>query len=107
MFDNCFTAANWTIPSHASLFTGLYPQTHGASYEQHRYLDDRFETLAESLAASGYETAAFVSNAYVRLANLDQGFVHYEDLGAGYKRLKIREILTSASDSRAGSSITA
>ena len=93
LFEECFTAAGWTIPSHASLFTGLYPQSHGASFEEHRYLDDRFETLAEGLASAGYSTAAFVANSYIKLANLDQGFEHFEEIGTTYKRLKIRKNL--------------
>jgi arylsulfatase A-like enzyme len=93
VFEHCYTAASWTIPAHASLFTGLYPQTHGASFEQHRYLDERFETVAEVLAATGYETAAFVSNEFIRLANLHQGFAHFEEIGAGFKDLSIRRVL--------------
>ncbi|MEE3330549.1 MAG: sulfatase [Myxococcota bacterium] len=90
VFEECFTTAGWTIPAHASLFTGLYPQSHGASWEEHRYLDDRFETLAEGLASAGYATAAFVANPYLKLANLDQGFDHFQEIGATYKRLKVR-----------------
>ncbi len=93
LYEACFAAANWTVPSHASLFTGLYPQTHGASFEHHRHLDDRFETLAEGLAANGYATAAFVANEYVTLANLDQGFEHYEQIGEGFENLALRRAL--------------
>jgi arylsulfatase A-like enzyme len=30
VFENCITTTSWTLPSHASLFTGLYPTEHGS-----------------------------------------------------------------------------
>lgn len=75
----------WTLPSHASLFTGLYPFEHGAQSflpgEGHRgdnvfALAPRIETLAEALGARGYATAGIVSNSvYLRPGlGLEQGF---------------------------------
>jgi arylsulfatase A-like enzyme len=77
---------NHTLPTHASLFTGLYPASHGAHpvaaadrrtpSAEGLALGARFETLAEILSSRGYLTAgiaanyAFVSSGY----NLDQGF---------------------------------
>ncbi|ESP86879.1 sulfatase [Candidatus Halobonum tyrrellensis] len=54
VFDDAFAAAPWTPPSHASMFTGTYPSTHG-------YFDtgsgvDGAATLAETLSAHGYRT---------------------------------------------------
>lgn len=53
-FDSAFSAAPWTPPSHASMFTGTYPSTHG-------YFDtgmgiEGVPTLAETLSAHGYRT---------------------------------------------------
>lgn len=52
-FNNAFSAAPWTLPSHASMFTGLYPS-------KHSYLDDGMELygqhIAEILASEGYNT---------------------------------------------------
>ena len=74
LFDRAFATSSWTVPSHASLFTGLYPMTHGATQES-QYLADDVETLAELLAADGYQTAAFSNNAWVgEKTNLTQGF---------------------------------
>lgn len=79
-FDRAFATSSWTVPSHASLFTGLYPVTHGATQES-QYLAADAETLAELLAADGYETAAFSNNAWVgEKTNLTQGFAHVGEM---------------------------
>jgi len=63
-FSNMITTAPWTLPSHASLLTGLFPVTHGAT-DENRYLAARHKTLAEYLRAAGYRTAAFCTNPWV------------------------------------------
>lgn len=74
VFDRCYSAGVWTLPSHASMFTGLYPSEHGANYG-HMWLDDRFNTMAELLVRMGYDTAAFSNNAWIGTgSNLSQGF---------------------------------
>ena len=93
LFEQCFAQASWTVPSHASLFTGLYPVSHGASFAHARRLDDGFETLAESLQQAGYRTAAFVANPHLALANLDQGFELYRELAAPFSTLALRKPL--------------
>ncbi len=60
VFENAVTAIGTTFPSHATMFTGLYPKHHGVR-ENADALDESFTTLAEVLSAEGYETAAFVS----------------------------------------------
>ncbi|MBI4718937.1 MAG: sulfatase [Planctomycetes bacterium] len=74
VYEDAFSPAPWTVPSHASLFTGLYPATHGCSYEHRLWLDDAFVTLAETLKEQGYQTVALNSNFYLRRCNLLQGF---------------------------------
>lgn len=74
LFENAYATSSWTVPSHASLFTGLYPMAHGAN-QVTQYLGDEHETLAELLSDAGYETVAFSNNAWVGdKANLTQGF---------------------------------
>ena len=74
LFENAFSTSSWTVPSHASLFTGLYPMAHGAN-QVTQYLGDEHETLAERLAGAGYQTVAFSNNVWVgERANLTQGF---------------------------------
>ena len=74
VFNNAFAASPWTLPSHASLFTGLYPSQHN-THAEHFWLDDDFRTLAEALHDHGYQTVSFSNNDYVTsYHNLVQGF---------------------------------
>ena len=86
VFYDVTSASSWTLPSHASMFTGLYPRSHGAHAfrgdqqvgNAHR-LNSARVTLAEIASAAGVETAAIVANhAYLsRRYQLDQGFRTY------------------------------
>ncbi len=68
------SAAVWTLPSHASMFTGLHPRQHGVNVDT-RWLDERIPTMAELLANAGYQTVAFSTNAWVGPHfGLDRGF---------------------------------
>ena len=85
-FVRCDTAAPITLPSHATILTGLYPPRHGVRDNGTFALPDRFDTVTELLAARGWDTAAVVSAIVLaRRHNLSQGFrVYDDDLGAGY-----------------------
>lgn len=48
VYTRCFAPACWTIPSHASMFTGLYPSQHGA-YEGKLFLDENVPHLVPIL----------------------------------------------------------
>ncbi len=78
-FDEARSTASWTLPSHASMFTGRWP--HELSVDFDRPLDTTHPTLAEALARQGYATAGFVGNTYYCNARygLDRGFDRYED----------------------------
>ena len=60
-FDQAWSVSSWTGPAVASLFTGLGPEAHGVHGLDIRLVDSVL-TLAESLSAGGYRTAAFVGN---------------------------------------------
>ena len=64
LFEDATSPSTWSMPSHASLFTGRYPSSHGA-HGEHLELDQRFPTLAQVLVARGYETYCFTSNAWI------------------------------------------
>jgi choline-sulfatase len=69
-----------TMPSHASLFTGLYPPTHGVRDNGTAALSDGVVTLAQQVHGAGYTTHAFVSAVVLsRLYGLDKGFASYDD----------------------------
>jgi arylsulfatase A-like enzyme len=73
VFEEAVAPAPWTLPVHASLFTGMYPGRHGADQEN-PYLDGA-TTLAETLSAAGYDTACYSSNAWITpYTHLTDGF---------------------------------
>jgi arylsulfatase A-like enzyme len=78
-FDRARVTAPWTLPSHASMFTGRWP--HELSARLDRPLDATFPTLAEHLRDHGYATAGFVANIFFCNAwyGLGRGFIHFED----------------------------
>jgi arylsulfatase A-like enzyme/lipopolysaccharide biosynthesis regulator YciM len=79
-FETAIAPAPITLPSHSSLFTGLYPFEHGVRNNGNFYLAERFETLATRLKARGYHTGAFVSTFILdRRYGLDRGFDVYDD----------------------------
>lgn len=59
-FTNAITSAPWTLPSHMSLFTSLYPHTHGVTAEL-LALGEGVAVLAEPLKEAGYKTAGFAT----------------------------------------------
>ena len=78
-FDMARSAAPWTLPSHVTMFTGLWPSQHDARVDQPYWRDS--PTLAEHLRDSGYATGAVVAN--VRMCNqvygVGRGFDSYVD----------------------------
>jgi len=85
VFDRGQSPAPWTVPSVASLFTGLYPTQHGGGrfVEEIADLSDTVpaairreaETLPQLLSLSGFSTAAFVAHPWFRTGyDLDRGF---------------------------------
>jgi arylsulfatase A-like enzyme len=119
------SVSSWTLPSHASIFTGLYPSVHGADHPRHvgesgrnpgdlldlwpaEPLRSDVTTLAERLAAAGYETGAIVANSgYLNHAfGIDRGFEHYDDREA-FSLLLLPQLAGFGLDFRKGTSRTA
>ena len=63
-YRNAVSAAPWTVPSHGSLFSGLYPTDHGTSADD-PYFDPPTTPLAERLRSSGYRTAGLSANPWI------------------------------------------
>jgi len=79
LFLDATAPATWSLPSHASLFTGRFPSSHGAHYE-HPVLGGRWPTLAELLAEAGYETYCFTANVFLNdTLGLTRGFHHKDE----------------------------
>lgn len=84
IFKNAISSSSWTLPSHASLFTGLPCYLHGATHGPSTRisalpLDGSYTTLAELLSGKGFLTGAVVAN-YGFVApwtGLNQGFSYF------------------------------
>lgn len=82
LFENAFSASSYTLPSHASLLTGLYPYEHGVEWDRPKALESlSVQILPEALRRHGYRTAAFSANLYwfTRALGFGRGFIRFED----------------------------
>jgi arylsulfatase A-like enzyme len=100
LFERAHSTSSWTLPAHASLFTGKFTASHGARYDPEgplrltsgitgprewelyrvRGLAPGETTLAGVLADEGYATGAVVAGPWMkRVFGLDLGFQHYDD----------------------------
>ena len=84
IFDFAHAHSVTTLPSHASILTGLYPYQHGARHNGGFVLNPDVPTLAGRLRDAGFATAAFVGAfPLASRFGLDRGFdVYDEDFGA-------------------------
>ncbi len=75
LFRQAISPAQWTVPTHASMFTGLYPSAHNTR-QSFSVLPKELPTLAERLSSGGYHTAAFCNNPLVGVVDngLRRGF---------------------------------
>jgi arylsulfatase A-like enzyme len=88
VYERAIAPAQWTIPAHGSLFTGLYPAQHGFT-QAFQTLSDAHPTLAELLQLSDYHTVAFCNNPLVGVLDngLQRGFdAFYNYAGASPNR---------------------
>jgi arylsulfatase A-like enzyme len=78
-FDAVSASSSWTLPSHASMFTGRWPHELSAGWRSP--LDATHPTLAEFLGKRGYATAGFVANTSYCASDsgLGRGFTRYRD----------------------------
>ena len=78
-FDAAVSSSSWTLPSHASMFTGRWP--HELSVGWRTPLDAAAPTVAEFLRDRGYDTAGFIANTTYCAADsgLGRGFAVYRD----------------------------
>src|SRR6056297_3358919 len=73
-FEEMHSTSRWTVPAHASLFTGLYPSEVGVGARR-RHLTTTRRTLAERLRDAGFDTAALSNNVHIdSFFDFDRGF---------------------------------
>ena len=63
-FDRCVSPSPWTVPAHASLFTGLYPSAHGTEGDN-PILGSGRPLLATLMQRAGYRTEGISSNVWI------------------------------------------
>jgi arylsulfatase A-like enzyme len=101
-YERAYTTATWTLPAHASLFTGKFPKSHGARYDPNgplvlgsalhgpadwkriraRGLGADEHTLADHLREAGYRTGGVVGGPWLKAVfGLSRGFEHWDDSG--------------------------
>jgi uncharacterized sulfatase len=82
LFERAIVPAQWTVPSHASLFTGEYPTTHMTTQIYDTLSRDQV-TLAELLSQKGYATVGFCNNPLLGVVDngLDRGFEEFYNYG--------------------------
>jgi arylsulfatase A-like enzyme len=79
VYENAVAQGPWTLPSHASIFTGEYPWKHNATQET-LYLEDEFKQLPEIFSEKGYSTGAFSDNPWISSSSgLERGFDQLEN----------------------------
>ncbi len=89
VYERAYSTSSWTLPSHASLFTGLLPSRHGAGRpnpDQSPGAGSRFTPLAEEAVAlaellreDGYRTAAVIGGPAMSAdLGVAQGFEYYD-----------------------------
>lgn len=79
LVERCYTVSPWTLPTIATLHTGLYPSHHGA-IEPRTALSPDAVTLAEMLSEKGYRTGAVISQYFLRARyGMNQGFATYSE----------------------------
>ena len=103
LFSGAHSVAPWTLPAHASMFTGLLPSEHGATWQAFREpadadLEDILETtfaladptrlLPVRLRALGYSTLGLTNNAWIsRRTSFDTGFDTFDEMWKERRRL--------------------
>jgi arylsulfatase A-like enzyme len=87
VFDAAISTAPWTLPAHASLFTGRYAGELGTGFTSR--LDGRFPTLAERFMGAGYETVGFTGNLHYTAweSGLSRGFLRWFDFTRSFEQV--------------------
>lgn len=80
IFERAYAPAPITLPSHATLLTGLYPPEHGLRVNGSGQLNKDLPVLTDILKGHGYETGAFIAAIVLDSKyGLDRGFETYDD----------------------------
>lgn len=106
LFENCYANATWTLPSYATLMTGMLPHDHALIGGEYQTLARDHLTLAQLLRSAGWFTRAIVAVDWLtRGFNLDRGFAkheaHVDSPVTGRLRIYQRRVLDFVTSPRA------
>ena len=80
LFEKVISQIPYTLPSHATMFTGLHPVAHGVRDNVEDILGKGIHTIAETFQKNGYNTAGFIGSMVLnRSTGLSKGFEYYDD----------------------------
>jgi arylsulfatase A-like enzyme len=80
LFEQAISTSSWTLPSHATMLTGLYPSSHRA-VDASSSIAPSAGTAAELLSSKGFVTGAVVTSWFVSATyGFDRGFDWFQDL---------------------------
>ena len=104
LFRRAFSAATWTVPSHASLLSGLYVSQHRIeSLKADRRFNEAIVTLPDALRSRGYRTAAFSQNMLFSPANhLDRGFDEFHNVEEFFGARRLTRLIQRLADGSGG-----
>jgi len=89
LYEQAISPASWTLPSHASLFTGLYPSQHGTGIS-HQQLAPHLTTIAKVLDRQGYQTVCLTSNVWVSSTfDLTRGFRQFPAMMGPWSKIPL------------------
>jgi arylsulfatase A-like enzyme len=82
LYRHAYASSPWTLPSHATLFTGLRPDRHGVDW-QAPVAGAALVLLAERLRDAGYETMGYSENPWIGGSfGMTQGFDRFHEAPA-------------------------
>jgi arylsulfatase A-like enzyme len=100
LFRHAYATSPWTLPSHVSMFTGVYPDTHGVDTEQSALKKDA-DTLAARLKRHGYQTGAIVCAPLLsKRYGMHHGFDYYDTELVGETAMKSQMLKVGPSVTR-------
>jgi arylsulfatase A-like enzyme len=92
VYNRCFAPSSWTVPSHGSMFTGLFPSQHGA-FEGRFLLNPNVQHLVTALKMQGYQTWGISSNGLVTPGfGLLPDFDFFKDFGGGIPQNFVKDL---------------
>ncbi|MHC4395951.1 MAG: sulfatase [Planctomycetota bacterium] len=116
LYTQAIAPSSWTLPSHASLFTGKFTSSHGARFDSNgplhlvsvikgpeawnkyraRGLSEDELTLASILKEAGYATGAVVGGPWMKkVFGLNKGFEYYNDYDIGTLNGRLADQVTA------------